>query len=150
MLDPTKCQKCGKTLARSDEEFIEVTGVCERCVVDDKTEGKVYQTMFTEYMRESRAKVSSPVHCPKCEGDRGKILPPDSFFSHPHCEGCGGQWIDGKFRYVCHTCNKEVEELHGLFVRTQCKKCHDDLCQKNIKAGRVCRMCRQPINMCCC
>jgi len=162
MLDPTKCRKCGKTLARSDEEYVEVTGVCQNCVSDDKTEGKVYQCMWTEYAQEEMQKLKKANHAkmdkPKCttpycvEQGHDWVEKSSTKGMLFVCRGCGGEW-DGKvWTHTCRTCGKSVKpgELVRLFIPWQCSECDKALSEKNRKSGNVCRLCKQPRNHCCC
>jgi len=67
------------------------------------------------------------------------------------CEQCGGRLThDGKWVYICVTCNKEVDELFGLFVPHNCKECQQNLLDEQRRSGNICGMCRQPRALCCC
>lgn len=66
------------------------------------------------------------------------------------CDYCGKRDIDGTPRYVCRSCGKEVDQLHGLFVPHNCRECQDIVIARDKAAGRVCGMCHQPYSLCCC
>lgn len=97
------------------------------------------------------------IQCPFCapyeeeHNLEGKVYPAylEQYPGHPHCTRCGA-FLVGEWFKECATCGERVDELHGLFVRHNCKECQREIVEKQRGAGRVCGNCRRVYVECCC
>lgn len=72
---------------------------------------------------------------------------------HPaQCQGCGGQFIDGKWQHSCKECGVVVQpgQLNGSFVPTRCETCDEEARQSDIDSGNVCGFCTKLRHDCTC
>ena len=100
----------------------------------------------------------SDERCPFCRGYEDKhgyeskvyLAYLDQYHGHPHCTRCGAFLVDGEWFKECATCGERVDELHGLFVRHNCKECQRRVVEEERRLGRVCPNCRMVYSECCC